>query len=395
MLVSSNDGLMTPADYESIKQYVGFDETDERLLSALLPLARPHFQGLVDDFYTAIQAHPGASAAITGGTPQVERLKGTLTDWLSRVLAGPHDEAYLARHANIGRVHVRIRLPQQFMFTAINRIRTNLTRVAYDEVANAQRRQATVDAIGRVLDLELAVMLDTYRTDLIDQMRAQERLATVGEMAATVAHELRNPLGTIQSSLYLAQRQIASLGAEDPILEKHCQRIADQVELCGSTISNLLELAKNRRPLLKRFDMQRLLERAVATAELPKGIRTTLHVDPAMHATADPDQLNQVLVNLLTNAAEAMSGSGSIEVDARPSTGGFFVSIKDDGPGISRENRGRIFNALFTTKAMGTGLGLGLCRKIIDAHMGSIRLVDSERGAHFRIWLPDVAETQE
>src|SRR3954465_8037853 len=112
--------------FESLKQYVGFTEASSSALRELYPLARPSFVPIVDDFYRAIEAHPGARAAITGGSAQVERLKQTLIQWLDSMLLGPHDETYYQLRARIGRVHVRIDLPQGFMFTAMNRIRVHL-----------------------------------------------------------------------------------------------------------------------------------------------------------------------------------------------------------------------------------------------------------------------------
>jgi two-component system sensor histidine kinase HydH len=106
--------------FDSLKQYVGFTETSSVALRQLYPLAQPSFVAIVDDFYAAIEAHPGARAAITGGPAQVARLKQTLIQWLDGMLLGPHDEAYYELRARIGRVHVRIELPQGFMFTAMN-----------------------------------------------------------------------------------------------------------------------------------------------------------------------------------------------------------------------------------------------------------------------------------
>ncbi len=98
--------------FDSLKQYVGFDEASSAALRELHPIAQPAFVAIVDDFYAAIEAHPEASAAITGGAAQIERLKQTLIRWLDLLLLGPHDEAYYELRARIGRMHVRIALPQ-------------------------------------------------------------------------------------------------------------------------------------------------------------------------------------------------------------------------------------------------------------------------------------------
>ncbi len=127
--------------FESLKQYVGFTDLSSAALRDLLPVARPHFQPIVDDFYAAIEAHPEARAAITGGAPQIARLKQTLIRWMDLLLLGPHDQAYYERRARIGRMHVRIALPQGFMFTAMNRIRIQLLDVVREHFAGDREAQ--------------------------------------------------------------------------------------------------------------------------------------------------------------------------------------------------------------------------------------------------------------
>ena len=177
---------MTPTFFESLKRYVGFTEASSAALRELHPLVQPSFVPIVDDFYAAIEAHPSASAAITGGTAQIERLKQTLVRWLDSMLLGPHDEAYYQARARIGRVHVRIDLPQGFMFTAMNRIRVLLLDVVRDQlIDNPAALQRASTALHQILDLELAIMLETYREDLVVKSRGAERLATIGQFAAS------------------------------------------------------------------------------------------------------------------------------------------------------------------------------------------------------------------
>src|SRR5262245_59879544 len=149
--------------FESIKLYVGFTEQSSAVLRELQPLAAPFFTDIIDDFYAAIEAHPGASQAITGGQAQIDRLKQTLLRWIDKLLLGPHDEEYFQLRARIGRMHVRIGLPQVFMFTAMDRIRVRLLDVVRRKLANDQARlDTTATAVNQILDLELAIMLETY-----------------------------------------------------------------------------------------------------------------------------------------------------------------------------------------------------------------------------------------
>src|SRR4029079_17580039 len=196
----------------------------------LRPLAAQDFGWIVDDFYAAIEAHPGARAAITGGDAQITRLKQTLIAWMDTLLLGPHDEAYYERRARIGRVHVRIGLPQGYMFAAMNRIRVHLLDVLRNKVPDPERVAVIAKALHQIMDLELAIMLETYREDLVAKNRNAERLATIGQFAASIGHELRNPLGVIESSLYLVRQHLGPEGASEPKVAKHLERIGSEVK---------------------------------------------------------------------------------------------------------------------------------------------------------------------
>jgi signal transduction histidine kinase len=300
------------------------------------------------------------------------------------MLLGPHDEAYYQLRARIGRVHVRIALPQAFMFTAVNRIRVRLLDVVSERLAGdpaALRRAAT--ALHQILDLELAIMLETYREDLLVKNRNAERLATIGQFAASMGHELRNPLGVIESSLFLLRQHLGPEVGSSPNVAKHLDRIGGEVSRANKTIHDLLDLARNRPPRRQRTEVRRLVDEALEAALLPATVQVKVTARPAELAIdVDPDQMRQVLVNLFANAAQAMPQGGRIDVEAEtlPSAD-TRVRVRDDGPGIAVEAQHRIFEALFTTKAKGSGLGLALCRRIMEAHGGSIDLQPSQAGA--------------
>lgn len=379
---------MRMEQFESLKRYVGFDESAARALVAFHPLAERSFDPLIDDFYDTIEQHPEASAAIRGGVEQVNRLKRTLVQWLHSVLLGPHDVAYLEAHSRIGRVHVRIDLPQQFMFSAMNRIRSGLLDTVHTEVPSAER-PAVAKAVNQVLDLELAIMLDTYREDWESRVRAGERLATIGQLAASIGHELRNPLGIVESSLYLLRARLDKVELRDPVLDKHLGRISDQVQACANTISSLLDLARDTPPRRKRSPLAVLLQESLDSLALPSEVRVELDAAAELEVWADPQQLKQVLSNLISNAVQAMQGRGHLQLSARTNESGAELLLQDDGPGIAPDHRNRIFEVLFTTRSHGTGLGLALCRKIIERHEGELTLYDSGKpGACFRLWLP-------
>jgi signal transduction histidine kinase len=379
--------------FESLKQYVGFTADSSAALRELHPVAQPFFAPIVDDFYAAIDAHPGARASISGGAAQVQRLKQTLIQWLDLLLLGPHDEAYHERRARIGRMHVRISLPQSYMFTAMNRIRVQLIAVVHAQLGNdRQAAQRILVALHQILDLELAIMLETYREDLVAKNRNAERLATIGQFAASIGHELRNPLGTIESSLYLLRQYLGPEAAASPKVAKHLDRIAGEINRANKTIHDVLDLARNRAPRRRSADLHQVVDEAARASQLPAAVAVATAIPDGMTVDVDPDQLRQVLVNLLINAAQAMSGSGRVDVEAQTGPGGEArIRVRDDGPGIPADARHRIFEALFTTKAKGSGLGLALCRRILEAHGGTIDLEPGERGASFMLVVPPSA----
>jgi signal transduction histidine kinase len=364
-----------PATFlENLKVYVGFDDDSSAALRELHPLAAPSIPAIVDDFYAAIEAHPGARAAITGGHAQIERLKQTLRLWIDKLLLGPHDEAYYELRARIGRVHVRIALPQQYMFTAMDRIRVRLLDVIQDEVPDPPRARRLCRALNQIIDIELAIMLETYREDLLEKNRTAERLATIGQFAASLGHELRNPLSVVESSLYLVRQHLGP-SASPPNVAKHLDRIGTEVRRANQTISDLLGLARNKAPQRRPTNLRQLVDSAADGALLPAAVAFESTVPAGLEASVDPDQLRQVLVNLLVNAGQALGGRGHVWVEGeRGADGSTRLRVRDDGPGVPGEDRRRIFDALYTTKAKGSGLGLALCRRIMESHGGTIEL---------------------
>lgn len=385
---------MNQAEFEGIRQYVGFDERASSVLAEIQPLIAADLPPLVDAFYQAIERDAEARKVIFGGSEQIRRLKCTLMEWLGTTLSGPHDFDWVQGRKRIGLVHVRVGLQQRFMLTAMNLIRVGLTQAVQRALAAEPERRARAElALQQVLDLELAIMLDSYQEYLSNHIRANERLATIGQLAASIGHELRNPLGIIESSLFLARQRTKKLGIDDPQLEKHQQRIQKQVAQCSAIIKSLMDLARDRPPRRRTERLLPLIERTLDQLALPISVEVDVSGDVTVDV--DADDFGHVLGNLIANASEAMDGSGTVAIRAGRRQGGTELVVQDTGPGVPPEIGDRIFDALFTTKARGTGLGLALCRRIVIAHGGELELVPSERGARFRLWFPDSAEEGE
>jgi signal transduction histidine kinase len=382
---------MTPTFLENLKLYVGFDDDSSAALRELHPIAAPFFVPIVDDFYAAIEAHPGARAAITGGRAQIDRLKQTLLRWIETLLLGPHDEAYYELRARIGRVHVRIALPQQYMFTAMDRIRVRLLDVVQEKVEDRARARRIGTALNQIIDIELAIMLETYREDLLEKNRTAERLATIGQFAANLGHELRNPLSVVESSLFLVRQHLGA-AAQPPSVAKHLDRMGAEVQRANQTIHDLLGLARNKAPQRRPTNLRQLVDSAADGALLPAAVAFESRVPADLEASVDPDQIRQVLVNLFVNSGQALAGRGHVWVEGeRAPDGTTLLRVRDDGPGVPCEDQRRIFDALYTTKAKGSGLGLALSRRIMELHGGAIALESNASkapGATFLLTIP-------
>lgn len=378
-----------PALLESLKAYVGVSDASSATVRAAHGLALPHLVAIIDDFYAAIEAHLAARGAITGGQEPVDRLKGSLRRWLEELFLGPHDEAYLEKRARIGRVHVTIDLPPASMFTAMDRIRIQTAAVLWSSLgADPARLERTRLALRQIMDIELAIMLETYREDLMAKNRRAERLATIGQFAAGVGHELRSPLGVVESSVFLLNQHLAQ-GPPDAKVDRHLEKIATEVERSNETTNDLLELARNRPPQPRPTPLRKLLESAVGLANLPVSVAVSFWAPAGGVAALDGDQVTRrLLTNLLLNASQAMDDRGTILLEGEQKGSETRVRVRDSGPGAAPEVRHRIFDALFTTRAKGSGVGLALCRRTAEGHGGTIVLEPTETGASFLLTLP-------
>ncbi len=178
---------MDETRFEELKRYVRFDDADARALLAFRPVAAPHFTRIAREFYERIREHEEAHAVFTG-EDQIERLQQSMVRWMDRLLSGVYDEAYREKTLAIGRVHVRVGLAQRYMLTAMALIRVSLEGVAERELGAASG--PTRSALTRLLDLELTVMLESYREDLAEQVRRRDG-HEAQSLRTDLAHALR------------------------------------------------------------------------------------------------------------------------------------------------------------------------------------------------------------
>ncbi len=372
--------------FEELKRYIGWSEADERALRALHPVAKPRFVAITEVFYETILAHEGARRSLASES-QVGHLKITLQRWLDTLLAGPWDEAYYENRARIGRHHVRIALPQHYMFGAMNVIRRGLNEVIDETYLHAPADLALARrAVGRILDLELAVMLHTFREDLEAQAARTERLATFGQLVGSIGHDLRNPLGVIETSLFILRSRG---GIVDERVKRHLDRIGDQLGVANGIITNLLDMIRNKPLSKERVQLEAVMSSAAEAVARPEAVRYRAEGLAGMEVDGDPIQLRQVFVNLLSNAVEAAGAEGEVLVLARRAADGVTVAVEDSGPGVDPGTARRLFEPLITTKDRGIGLGLALVKRIVERHGGSVGYEPRQGGgARFTVHLP-------
>ncbi|HEX8706092.1 MAG TPA: protoglobin domain-containing protein [Myxococcaceae bacterium] len=377
--------------FEELKRYVGFSPEDAQSLRSLHTVVCEHFSRIAEVFYVRILAHEGARKALEGGERQVGHLKGTLRIWMDQLLRGPWDESYFDLRCRIGRIHVRIELPQHYMFGAMNVLRQEFNTLIDSHYRDRPEELDHVRrSLSKILDLELAIMLHTYREDLLAQQARNERLSTFGQLVGSIGHELRNPLGVIETSLFILKGRQA---AGDDRTAKHLGRIGEQVSIANRIISDLLDMIRDRPLKHEPVRLSEVWHSALSNVSLPSQVVVREQgLSRLPEIQGDSNQLRQVFINLVENAVQALGETGWVELKATASPGAVELAIEDSGPGVSDVIRRRLFEPLMTTKARGIGLGLPLVKRILERHGGSITYAPLHAGARFLLSLPLVPQ---
>jgi signal transduction histidine kinase len=366
------------ARYQELQQYVGWTEADAVRVQSIAVALEAHLVPLIEDFYAEIERHPEARKVITGGSAQIERLKGTLRTWLRELLFGPYDRDYVARRWRVGWRHVEIGLDQVYTNVALSRLRRGLLE-ALEECwqGNPGEAMAVRRSLNTLLDLDLAIIEDAYQSEHNARQQRSERLAAIGQVAGGIAHELRNPLNVVKTSIYYL------LNARNPSPAKtaeHLQRIERHVVVADGVITALSNFAKMPLPNLRPFPVEQCVREALELNPVPEAVQVTIDCPTSLPpALGDIDQIRIVFANLVRNGREAMLQGGRLSVRGRRVHDSVEVDVADTGVGISAENLKRIMEPLYSTKARGLGLGLAIVRAILDKNKGSLR-VTSEVG---------------
>ena len=373
--------------YQELQQYVGWTVDDAQRVQSVAQLLEPKLPELVDDFYAEIERHSEARKVITGGIEQINRLKGTLRQWLKELLAGPYESDYVVRRWRVGWRHVEIGLDQVYTNVALSRLRKGLL-AALDELWTGAIPEllAVRTSLHLLIDLDLAIIEDAYQAEYVARQQRTERLAAIGQVAGGIAHELRNPLNVVKTSVYYL------LNARNPTKEKqteHLNRIERHVTLADGVITALSSFAKMPVPNQQSFSVEQCIKEALETNPVPGNIQVNLEFPASLPAVVgDIDQLRIVFANLIRNAREAMTKGGTLSIRAAAAASVVEIVVSDTGVGISPDDLTRILEPLYSTKARGLGLGLAIARAILDKNQGTMQFASElGRGSTFTVRL--------
>lgn len=222
-----------------------------------------------------------------------------------------------------------------------------------------------------------------------EHLKRADRMAAIGQLSASLAHEIRNPLASIRGALEVLDQPQTSEDLRREfrgIIQKECSRLEQ-------LLANLLDFARLRPPEYRDMDVSQQLDSIIALlthAATKSRVRLRKDVPPGLPSVeCDPEQIRQVIVNLTLNAIQAMPEGGDVVLSARPEGTHVLIQVRDQGHGVAAEHLDKIFDPFFTTKEGGTGLGLAVAHKIVMQHEGTLSpLRNEDRGMTFSLLLP-------
>ena len=383
---------------------IGFDACDASNVRSLAQYVTPAFPAIVDNFYSKLLENEVTGALFTGGEQQMQRQREVLDTWLRELFEVCHDEPYYEKRRRIGHAHVGAGVLQHYMVAGIELIWQDLERTI--RAQTLPDVDLKLSSLHKLLMLELAINLESYMVSYSEKIRSFERsvveekltraehLAEIGQLAASLAHEIKNPLAGISGAIQIIRDAMASDDPHQPIVTE----ILGQIGRLDATVKDLLQYARPTPPRATKVALDEVVKRVLSVLrEEPALQRVNIAYDQARTDTAvyaDDAQIEQLLINLIINAAHASSNGGIIQLRITGDSSRVKLVVKDQGKGMTPEVRDRAFEPFFTTKAKGTGLGLSICRRIAEAHGGDIELESRIRdGTTVTVTLPHSHET--
>ena len=249
-----------------------------------------------------------------------------------------------------------------------------------------QRQRERLEKLSQELSQAYDQLQKTF-----DHLRTADRLRSLGQLSAGIAHEIRNPLGSIKGSIEILENAIAP----DHPKREFIQIIKEETIRLNTIVAEFLRFARPPKPVIGTASLNDLIESTLVLFEkqgIPAKIGIRRKLDPRLPLiNMDSDQMRQVLLNLILNGIQAMPDGGTLELDSKLDAEGkiIVVEVSDTGMGIDAENLDHIFDPFFTTKPQGIGLGLAISHRLVESHSGRISVhKNQDRGVTFRIELP-------
>jgi PAS domain S-box-containing protein len=259
------------------------------------------------------------------------------------------------------------------------------------DITNRKRNEAALKKYSEHLEEMVEERTKQFQKDV--------RLTALGEMATMIGHDLRNPLQIIISMVYLVKEMLTS--ADIPPLDGRLSvtEILDDIEkssvYMNKIVSDLQSYAGSPNLEFAETDIHKLISYALSILEIPKGVEVSIEVESGLsEITIDPEMIKRVIVNLVNNSIQSMPTGGQITITITRKGESVVLTVKDEGVGISNENIPKIFLPLFTTKAKGIGLGLAICKRLVEAHKGNIVVTSKvNAGTEVTIEIPQAEKT--
>lgn len=361
---------------DHFKKYVEFGEADVERLRQLRGDLEPQFPELIDAVLESLHLHGRMEPLLELGR-ETERVRSTFLSWLEATFSGSMDEAYIESQRQIGRRCHAYDLDPEYALCVMNVLRTQLVRLLLETEIEVPLDRA-LESIERVIDLNVALVIDSYWSEMKSE---KDEVGT--KLAASMAHEIRNPLNAVELHLTLLQRRLSE-ARTDP---EKCLPMIDEIRSELQRIETLTQkITRFTRPnfVLKNWyeteSFVSELESSYADTLETRNIEFNIDLGDSIRIYCDATQLKQALANILRNAMESIEDEGEISLEVRTEGNETTISISDNGEGLETGATRRIFELFYTTKPAGTGLGLPAAKRIVDEHGGAIDVRSNAAG---------------
>lgn len=376
--------------YAELTQCVGFTAQDAANLHSLGAGVEKYLPHVARQFFEQLGRFAGARDVLMDDSERHVRLQDALTVWLRSLFSGRYDEDYFRQRLLIGRMHQRLGISQHYVFAAMEVVRRELTGIV--RAVRPRGIEAKLESLQKLLVLENTLIAGSFQDAYVEEARTRERdamqerltqaehLAEIGRLAASLAHEIKNPLAGISGAVQVIRDATPAEDPHRPILAE----VLRQINRLDQTVKDLLVYARPVPPRFDRCNISRVVER----------LMTVLNREPAMQRIrfehqsdhrplpsieADDNQIEQLLMNLVLNAAHASRDGGAVILRTKLVAEGIQLEVEDYGQGMDASTCQRALEPFFTTKSRGTGLGLPICQRIAEAHHGALT-IQSELG---------------